>query len=116
MDHLAYQAYSRQLFTEAMTAAVRPRVGATEDVLEQIEHLNTYLFVERGFRGNSQDYYDPRNSFLNDVLDRKLGIPITISVVYMEVGRRIELPLQGVGMPGHFIVKYRSSGGDIYID
>jgi regulator of sirC expression with transglutaminase-like and TPR domain len=152
MDHLAYQAYSRQLFTEAVTgpesrldlgraalliaseeypgldilryvarleamaAAVRPQVGATEDALEQIEHLNAYLFVERGFRGNSQDYYDPRNSFLNDVLDRKLGIPITISVVYMEVARRVGMPLQGVGMPGHFIVKYASPEGDIYID
>jgi regulator of sirC expression with transglutaminase-like and TPR domain len=152
MDDWAYQAYSRQLFTEAVTgpesrldlgraalliaseeypgldilryvarleamaAAVRPRVGTTEDALEQIEHLNTYLFVERGFRGNSQDYYDPRNSFLNDVLDRKLGIPITISVVYMEVGRRVGMPLQGVGMPGHFIVKYAGPEGDIYID
>src|SRR5918992_572049 len=101
---------------EAMAAAVRPTVGATDDPQEQIEHLNTYLFVERGFRGNTQEYYDPRNSFLNDVLDRKLGIPITISVVYMEVGRRVGMPLQGVGMPGHFIVKYAHPEADTYID
>jgi regulator of sirC expression with transglutaminase-like and TPR domain len=101
---------------EAMAAAVRPAVGTADDPQEQIEHLNTYLFIERGFRGNMQDYYDPRNSFLNDVLDRKMGIPITISVVYMEVGRRVGMPLQGVGMPGHFIVKYVCPEADIYID
>ena len=99
-----------------MAAAVRHRVGATENPYEKIAHLNTYLFMERGFRGNAQEYYDPRNSFLNDVLDRRLGIPITISVVYMEVGRRVDMPLQGIGMPGHFIVKYASSEGDIYVD
>ena len=101
---------------EAMAAAVRPVVGATDAPQEQVEHLNTYLFVERGFRGNTQEYYDPRNSFLNDVLDRKLGIPITISVVYMEVGRRVGMPLQGVGMPGHFIMKYADAEGDLFID
>jgi regulator of sirC expression with transglutaminase-like and TPR domain len=101
---------------EVMAAAVRPQVGATDDHLEKIESLNTYLFEERGFRGNTRQYYDPRNSFLNDVIDRQLGIPITISVVYMEVGRRVDMPLQGVGMPGHFIVKYTSDAGDIFID
>src|SRR5690606_13169173 len=62
------------------------------------------------------EYYDPRNSFLNEVLDRKLGIPITISVVYIEVGRRAGLPLYGVGMPGHFIVKYDGPDAEIFVD
>jgi regulator of sirC expression with transglutaminase-like and TPR domain len=101
---------------EAMAAAVRRQVEGTVDPLVKIDYLNRYLFLERGFRGNSQEYYDPRNSFLNDVLDRQLGIPITVSIVYMEVGRRVGMPLQGVGMPGHFIVKYANSDGDIYID
>jgi regulator of sirC expression with transglutaminase-like and TPR domain len=101
---------------EVMAAAVRPGVTMADDPLVKIEHLNAYLFEERGFRGNSQEYYDPRNSFLNEVLDRKLGIPITVSVVYMEVGRRVGMALQGVAMPGHFIVKYAGPGGDIYID
>jgi regulator of sirC expression with transglutaminase-like and TPR domain len=101
---------------EAMAAAVRPGVTMADDPVLKIEHLNAYLFEERGFRGNAQEYYDPRNSFLNEVLDRKLGIPITVSVVYMEVGRRVGMLLQGVGMPGHFIVKYAEPGGDIYID
>jgi regulator of sirC expression with transglutaminase-like and TPR domain len=63
------------------------------------------LFLDRGFRGNVDDYYDPRNSFLPDVLERRVGIPITLSVVYMEVARRIGLPVTGVGFPGHFLVR-----------
>jgi regulator of sirC expression with transglutaminase-like and TPR domain len=66
--------------------------------------LATLLFVDEGFRGNEDDYGDPRNSFLDDVLDRRLGIPITLSVVMLEVGRRCGLQLHGVGMPGHFLV------------
>src|SRR5438093_3138009 len=66
--------------------------------------LATLLFVTEGFTGNATDYGDPRNSFLDDVLDRHLGIPITLSVVMMEVGRRCGLQLHGVGMPGHFLV------------
>jgi regulator of sirC expression with transglutaminase-like and TPR domain len=66
--------------------------------------LATQLFVAEGFRGNETDYGDPRNSFLDDVLDRRLGIPITLSVLMLEVGRRCGLQLHGVGMPGHFLV------------
>jgi len=101
---------------EAMAAAVRPGVLTTDDPIAKIEHLNRYLFEERGFRGNSQEYYDPRNSFLNEVLDRRLGIPITLSVVYMEVGRRVGMPLQGIGMPGHFIMTYAEAEEELYID
>jgi regulator of sirC expression with transglutaminase-like and TPR domain len=66
--------------------------------------LASWLFGSEGFRGNADDYYDPRNSLLDDVLDRRLGIPITLSVVMLEVGRRCGLALRGVGMPGHFLV------------
>ena len=66
--------------------------------------LSTLLFVSEGFHGNDSDYGDPRNSFLDDVLDRHLGIPITLSVLMLEVGRRLGLQLHGVGMPGHFLV------------
>ena len=75
--------------------------------------LATYLFVERGFVGNSIDYGDPRNSFLDDVLDRRLGLPITLSVLMLEVGRRVGLELDGVGMPGHFIVR---AGDGVFFD
>jgi regulator of sirC expression with transglutaminase-like and TPR domain len=81
-----------------------------------IAALNHVLFEEAGLRGNSSDYYDPRNSFLNDVLDRGLGIPITLSVVYMEVARRIGFPLAGVGLPGHFLVKHYGDGPETLID
>ncbi len=79
--------------------------------------LNHVLFEEAQLRGNREDYYDPRNSFLNDVLDRGLGIPITLSIVYMEVARRVGLPLSGVGMPGHFLLKhYGEDGQEMLID
>src|SRR5262249_62231886 len=71
----------------------------------QLRSLNSFLFDELGFSGNDQDYYDPRNSYLNDVLDRRLGNPISLAVVQMELARRLELPLQGVSFPGHFLVR-----------
>ena len=84
---------------------------------ETIALLNRVLFDEEGLRGNRDDYYDPRNSFLNDVLDRKLGIPITLCLVYMEVARRVGFPLAGTGMPGHFLLKhYDVMSGEIIID
>ena len=75
-----------------------------------IEAFNEFIFEEKRFRGNQSEYYDPHNSFLNDVLDRRVGIPITLSIVYLEVGRRAGLETQGIGMPGHFIVRAREMG------
>ncbi|HVF31955.1 MAG TPA: transglutaminase-like domain-containing protein [Acidimicrobiales bacterium] len=73
-----------------------------EPVLAEVSHQ---LFGVEGLRGNDEDYYDPRNSYLDEVLDRRLGIPITLSVAFLEVGRRLGLPLAGVSMPGHFLVR-----------
>ncbi len=102
---------------EALASKVRLQISADTPVVEMINTLNRVIFQEIGFRGNREDYYDPRNSFLNDVLERRLGIPITLSVVYMEVARRIGLPLVGVGMPGHFLLKvYDVEGRQILID
>jgi regulator of sirC expression with transglutaminase-like and TPR domain len=78
--------------------------------------VNRVLFEEANLRGNREDYYDPRNSFLNDVLDRGLGIPITLSIVYMEVAKRVGFSLSGVGMPGHFLLKYCEDGHEKLID
>lgn len=79
--------------------------------------LNHVLFEELNLRGNREDYYDPRNSFLNDVLDRGLGIPITLAIVYMEVAKRVGFSLAGVGMPGHFLLKhYGHDGQEMLID
>lgn len=99
-----------------MADQVKDRVILELDPLKLIEGLNHYLFEEEGFRGNSEDYYDPRNSFLNEVIDRRKGIPISLSILYMEIAWRLDLPLVGVGLPGHFIVKYQAADHDILID
>jgi regulator of sirC expression with transglutaminase-like and TPR domain len=83
---------------------------------QAVERLCRFLADEAGFRGNSEDYYDPRNSFLSDVLDRRLGIPITLSTVFMEVGRRAGLAVEGVGLPGHFIVRVVGPWGERLVD
>ena len=102
---------------ENLALRVKQQVRNLGHPSESIATLNRVLFKEEGFRGNAEDYYDPRNSFLNDVLDRKLGIPITLAVVYMEVARRVGFPLVGVGMPGHFLLKhYDVEGPEIVID
>src|SRR5215471_13834550 len=96
---------------------VRSRLARNPTAPETIHALNSVIFGEEHFHGNVEDYYDPRNSFLNEVLDRKLGIPITLALVYEEVARRIGLPLFGVGMPGHFLLKhYDVDGGQVILD
>jgi len=89
-----------------MAETVAGRLAGETDSFRIIEQINRFLYEEQGFFGNAKEYYDPRNSFLNDVLDRKTGIPITLSTVYLEIAERIEFPLVGVGMPGHFLVKH----------
>ena len=84
--------------------AARSGTAGVEDPLRALHRLREFLFDEQGFRGNADDYYDPANSCLNQVLERKLGIPITLSVLMMEVGRRVGLRVYGVGLPGHFVV------------
>jgi len=102
---------------EALAQRVRSRLRSRPTTNETTALLNWVLFNQEGLRGNRDDYYDPRNSFLNDVLDRKLGIPITLSLVYMEVARRVGFATAGVGMPGHFLLKhYDARSGEIFID
>jgi regulator of sirC expression with transglutaminase-like and TPR domain len=84
--------------------------------VERIMQLSYLLTDKLGFHGNRENYLDPRNSFLNDVIDRRTGIPITLSVIFIEVARRIGLKLSGVGMPAHFIVKYAGDDTEIFID
>jgi regulator of sirC expression with transglutaminase-like and TPR domain len=106
--------YLRRL--DEMGAAVRARLLPNAEPAALVAELNDFLFAKEGFAGNLQDYYDPRNSYLNEVLDRRLGIPITLSVLYIEVGRRAGLPLEGVSFPGHFLVKFRVPGGEVVLD
>lgn len=86
------------------------------DLAARVAGLRRYLFHDMGFHGNVKDYYDPRNSYLNQVLERRTGIPITLSAVTMAVGRRAGLTVQGVGLPGHFIVKAGADGQEILFD
>jgi len=101
---------------ERMAIRLRGRQPAAGRPEERVAALNQFLFDDLGFWGNTEDYYDPRNSYLNDVIDRKTGIPITLAVLYMELGRRVGLPLEGVSFPGHFLVRLRLRGGVLVLD
>lgn len=106
--------YLHQL--EEMAEVVRERIQGGTLPEQHIAELNRYLFEEKGFTGNTDNYYALGNNFLNFVIDKKTGIPITLGVVYIEVGRRAGLPLVGVNFPGHFLVKYQSEHLDILLD
>lgn len=101
---------------DELAAKVRSRLSEAPSFADIIQELNTVLFREEGLVGNQSNYMDPHNSFLNEVLDRKLGIPISLSVVYIEVGNRLGVPLVGVGFPGHFVVKYEGPDGETILD
>jgi len=101
--------YLAELDTLATAAGARVPAGATD--ADAVRAVAAYLFRERGFRGNEQDYYDPRNSFLNEVLDRRTGIPISLAIVYIEVARRAGLRVEGVNFPGHFLLRVPATLG-----
>ena len=111
---LSDDAYESQLHQYAIR--LRKVVDAGDAPATQLRTLNSFLFEELGFSGNDQDYYDPRNSYLNDVIDRRLGNPISLAVVQMELARRLELPLQGVSFPGHFLVRLPLDEGVVVLD
>src|SRR5207249_7599975 len=106
--------YLRQLDT--LAARTHVLLGQNPSPFDVLKALNEVLFLQEGLRGNTEDYYDPRNSFLNAVLETKNGIPISLSVIYLEVARRINFDLKGVGFPSHFIVKYSSPEREILVD
>ncbi|MGA7799576.1 MAG: tetratricopeptide repeat protein [Gammaproteobacteria bacterium] len=97
-------------------AEVRARLPEQPTAEQIVLTLNEYLFGELGFQGNMDSYYDPRNSYLNEVMDRRLGIPITLAIVYLDVGCRAGLPLEGVSFPGHFLVKFSVQQGEVVLD
>jgi len=91
-------------------------IANIKDSIKRVEFFNHYFFVKQGFKGNRDAYYDPQNSYINCVLERKTGIPISLSVVYMFVARRLDLPIFGVCFPGHFLLKYVSGNKLFFID
>lgn len=103
-------------YLSELAEAAGDRVASHLPVVEQAGRLANYLFQELGFQGNRSDYYDPRNSFLNEVLDRRMGLPISLSVVYVEIANRLGLPAYGIGLPGHFIVGVRDGEESHWLD
>lgn len=106
--------YLRRL--DILSERVRDRLSDESAPLIVLQEISRVLFAEEGFKGNTQAYYDPRNSFLNDVLDRRSGIPLTLSIVYLEVGWRLGVPLEGVNFPGHFLVRYPGEAFQLLVD
>ncbi len=111
---LDLRAALRELDQLALGARGRVAAGMPGD--EVVLALNQFLFVEVGFRGNTWDYHDPANSFLDRVLATRAGLPITLAVVYLEVGWRLGLPVSGVALPGHFLVRYGGGEDALFID
>ena len=95
---------------DSLAEAVKDRLDDETAPLIVLEEVIHTLFEREGLRGNKESYHDPRNSFMNDVLDRRLGIPLTLSIILLEVGWRLNLPLEGVNFPGHFLVRYHGVG------
>lgn len=101
---------------DRIASVIATRLPSGAQGREFVDTANRYIFEELGFRGNEIDYNDPRNNCLNYVLDRRTGIPIALSVVYIEVARRLGQPVSGIGLPGHFIVEYDDGEFSAYID
>jgi regulator of sirC expression with transglutaminase-like and TPR domain len=106
--------YSRLLDT--MAEEVLKRLGRKASGEEAVKGMNRYLFIEEGFKGNTAQYYEVDNSYLNRVLERRTGIPISLCAIYLLIGKRLDLPVFGVGMPGHFLVKYETARYRIFVD
>ncbi|MFN9913999.1 MAG: transglutaminase family protein, partial [Pirellulaceae bacterium] len=96
---------------EDMAAEILAKLPSKATAPMRLEALDAYLFEENGFRGGRDEYYHPANNHLDRVIDDREGMPITLSVLYMELGRRLQLRLEGVGLPGHFVVRFRPSQG-----
>lgn len=107
-------AYTALFDSYAADLRVRVDFGAPLDRI--IGTINYYLFHDLGFSGNESAYYDPDNSYLNRVVDRRTGNPISLCVVYLAVAKRLQLPITGIGMPGHFVCRLQTSRGEVYID
>ncbi len=107
-------AYYRGRLDE-FAAQVRPRIEKARGY-ERAEVLAHFMCERLGFIGNHEEYYDPANSYINEVINRRTGIPISLSVVYMLLAERLNLPIFGVNMPAHFVVKYHDAGDEIYLD
>jgi regulator of sirC expression with transglutaminase-like and TPR domain len=105
-----------QALLDSYTSELRERLNLRGGARHILGTVNEFLFAELGFIGNEENYYDPENSYLNRVLDRRTGIPISLSLVYLLLARRLKLPVAGVGLPGHFVCRFQSASEEFYID
>lgn len=105
-----------QALLDGYANALRERTDRQGRASVALEKINNYIFDELGFKGNEQNYYEPDNSYLNRVLDRRTGNPISLCLFYMLLARRLRLPVTGIGLPGHFICRHQSASGEIYVD
>jgi regulator of sirC expression with transglutaminase-like and TPR domain len=112
--HLDPEEYLNALDT--MAFELQERLPSDRYPMKVIQIINQYLYEDLGFTGNTENYYDPCNSFLNDVMDRRTGIPISLALVYLEIARRIDFPMVGIGMPGHFLVRPDVAEMEIFVD
>ncbi len=112
--HLDLDRYFDRL--DEMAREIDLRLPESRYPLKVIQTINQYLYGELGFHGNQTDYYNPRNSFLSDAIDCRTGIPITLSLIYLEVARRVNFPMVGIGMPGHFIIRPNFEDAGIFVD
>ncbi len=101
---------------DLMGSEVKRRLPADRYPLKVIHAINEYLYGELKFHGNESNYYDPHNSFLSDVIDRRTGIPITLAVIYLEIAKQIDFPMVGIGMPGHFLIRPNFEDAGIFVD
>ncbi len=101
---------------DTMAEEVRERLPVEDYPLRTLQVLNQYLYEDLGFQGNQDDYYNPKNSFLNDVIDRRTGIPISLSLLYLSLAQRIAFPMVGVGLPGHFLIRPLQHQMEIFVD
>ncbi|MGI0485987.1 SirB1 family protein [Pantanalinema rosaneae CENA516] len=101
---------------DTMAMEVLERLPSEPYPLKIIQTINGYLYDDLGYQGNTDNYYDPRNSFLNDVIDRRTGIPISLSLLYLAIARRIDFPMVGIGMPGHFLIRPTVQEMEVFVD
>lgn len=101
---------------DELALRLKRRLPNDDGLMERIGALNRFFFRELGFAGNLNDYYDPDNSYLNVVLKRRRGIPISLAVLYMELGEQIGVPVKGVSFPGHFLLRVTLPEGDVMLD
>lgn len=117
VDMNDYRKELDKMATEIESALLKLNINSKKlETLEILNTVNNYLFFEKGFTGNAENYYEPDNSYVNKVMETKLGIPISLSMIYILISRRLNLPVFGISLPGHFILKYSDDEEEFFID